>query len=495
MKDNQFYPTPWEVAERAAGLLQGSAGLLLEPSAGHGDLLKQLQYRHNGIDRNFKIKCVEIDPDNVAVLRAAGYETLQADFLAVQLPRIFDAVLMNPPFNAGAKHILKAWQLLKQGGELVAVINRSALDNDFSADRQLLNTLIEKNGEIIDIGRAFEGSSAERKAAVECSIIYMRRHEYEDDNIDTTEGLSKGPEMRIEPDQVQEYGLIKADFISAAEEDYQRGIAEVFKGMESIEKGWKILNARFGSAYDQNVKRLDDVFNSTMENIASRSEEGKALATIKEEFVAGVRTLSWLTVLDKTEVEKLLYSNDRDAFISQIMTDSRGISFTKKNIVGFVHNIFMKRNEIFTGAVKKLFIELRRYHDNNSCHTEGWKTNKSWKVPEKIILPYGVRFEYGRFSTNYRQDYLDDLDRIVRVLDAKPADFGKTIKQHLQDAIFAACEGKRVYSDEIETPYFVLKYFKKGTLHITFKKEAEEIRNRINIIGADGCNDIPDMNQ
>jgi len=492
MKDNQFYPTPWGIAERAAGLIKGPGGLLLEPSAGHGDLLKGIQYNRRG--QQFKVKCVEIDPDNVAVLRAAGHDTIQADFLAMQFPRIYDAVLMNPPFNAGAKHILKAWGLLKQGGELVAIINRSALDNDFSADRQLLNTLIEKNGEIMDIGRAFNDDEAERKAAVECAIIYMKRNEYEEDGINLTEDLKRGPEIRIEPDNMQEFGLIKADFVSAAEEDYQRGISEVFKGLENIEKGWKILNSRFGAASFHDIKSLDDVFAAAMQAIASKYGEGHKLETIKGDFVSSVRALAWLTVLDKTEVEKLLYSQDRAEFVNQILTDSRGVSFTKQNIVGFVHSIFTKRNEIFKGAVKKLFNELRRYHDGNHCHTEGWKTNKSWKVPEKIILPYGVTYDkYGYWNTSYHQDYLNDLDRIVRVLDCKPDDFGSTIKGALQDGIRAAAEHKRKYSDEIETPYFILKYFKKGTLHITFKKEHEEIRNRINAIGADGS--LPDMNQ
>lgn len=490
MKDNQFYPTPYATAERAAKLLTGR-GLLLEPSAGHGDLLKPFSYRHAP---DYKIKCVEIDPDNVAVLRAAGHDTTQGDFLTMQLPRIYDAVLMNPPFNSGVKHILKAWGLLKQGGELVAIINRSALDNDFSADRQLLNTLIEAHGEFINIGRAFDDDDAERKAAVDCAIIYMKRKQYEEDGINLTEDLKRGPEIRIEPDKVQEFGLIKADFVSAAEEDYQRGIGEVFKGLESIEKGWQILNSRFGSASARDIKSLDEVFAAAMEAIASKYGGSKTMEAIKGDFVASVRALSWLTVLDKTEVEKLLYSQDRAEFVNQILTDSRGVSFTKQNIIGFVHSIFTKRNEIFTGAVKKLFNELRRYHDGNHCHTEGWKTNKSWKVPEKIILPYGVTCDqWGYWRISYHQDYLNDLDRIIRVLDCKPDDFGSTIKGALQDAIRAAAEHKRKYSDEIETPYFILKYFKKGTLHITFKKEHDEIRNRINAIGADGS--LPDMNQ
>ena len=494
MKDNQFYPTPSDLAEHAAGLFKGSGGLLLEPSAGHGDLLKGLDYGRRHLPE-YKVKCVEIDPDNVAILKDKGYDVIQADFLATTMPRIYDAVLMNPPFNAGVKHILKAWSLLKQGGELVAIVNKSALDNDFSAERKMLNSLIEKHGEYMNMGRAFDGESeAERKSRVECAIVYMKRHEYEDDGINTTEGLDKGPEMRIEPDQLQEFGMIKADFISAAEDDYQRGISAVFEGLKHMETGWKVLNARFGSAYDHNVLSLDKIFEATMEKIANRHSESVKMETVKGDLVAQIRALAWLTVLEKTEVKNLLYSQDQEEFINQVLTDSRGISFTKQNIVGFVHNIFMKRKEIFNGAVKKLFIELRRYHDRTTFHTEGWKTNKSWKVPEKIILPYGVTYDsYSGFSLrSYRQDYIDDLDRIIRVLDGKPPDFCKTIKDHLRDAFHAVKAGTRDYRSEVETEYFTLKFFKKGTLHITFKNK--DLLAQINVIGVDGSNDIPDMN-
>lgn len=488
MNTNQFFPTPENVAERAASLFMGKRGLLLEPSAGHGDLLAGFEYK----DHAYKFQCIEIDPDNVAVLDAKGYQVMQGDFLAAQLPRIYDAVLMNPPFNAGVKHILKAWGLLKQGGELVAIINTSAGENDYSQERKLLNDLIAKYGDFHEIGAAFK--DAKNKTNVSCRIVYMKKSEFEEE-ADFLGGLDRGQDVKEEPQAKEENALIKADFVAAAEEDYQRGIAEVFKGLGNIEKGYKILNSRFGTAYADEVKNLQDIFEDAIHNIAGRYET-KKLTDVKNDFVGQIRALAWLTVLDKTEVKKLMYSNDRNAFVSQVLTDSRGISFTKENILGFVQNIFMKRNDIFNGAVKKLFNELRRYHDDNREHTEGWKTNKSWKVPEKIILPYGVTFDkWGHWGTSYHQDYLDDLDRIVRVLDGKPEDYGKFIKAALRDAIDAAREHKRIYSDEIETAYFTLRYFKKGTLHITFKEHTKEIRDRINIIGADESNDIPDMNR
>lgn len=115
--------------------------------------------------------------------------------------------------------------------------------------------------------------------------------------------------------------------------------------------------------------------------------------------------------------------------------------------------------------------------------------------PEKIIFPRGVKYSnYGRgdsFSVHYGPDYIDDLDRIVRVLDCKPPDFDVTIKNALRDKFKSNLETRKNGGDYCETEYFSLRYFKKGTLHITFKRI--DLLQKINIIGTDGKTDIPNM--
>lgn len=122
----QFFETPVDLAQRLsflAGVNPG--GMVLEPSAGHGRLVKP------ALERGADVVAVEIDPTNADVLsRIGGVEVHQADFLewAKYEKRRFDAVIMNPPFagNQDIRHIRAAWSLLRDGGSFAAIMGEHA---------------------------------------------------------------------------------------------------------------------------------------------------------------------------------------------------------------------------------------------------------------------------------------------------------------------------------------------------------------------------------
>lgn len=120
-KTHQFYPTPdWLAAEVRALAELEPHHTVLEPSAGHGALVK-------GHDQN-RVLCVEVNEVNVGVLEGLGFRVLHSDFIAYahgdKNKRAFDRVLMNPPFsnNQAKLHISRAYPFLKEGGVLVAVL-------------------------------------------------------------------------------------------------------------------------------------------------------------------------------------------------------------------------------------------------------------------------------------------------------------------------------------------------------------------------------------
>lgn len=95
---------------------------VLEPSAGEGALA--IPCRNAG----HTVVCVELHPERAGTLRALGLITRQADFLhmgAVDFGRLFDRILMNPPFDRGldVDHVTHALQFLAPGGTLVAVMS------------------------------------------------------------------------------------------------------------------------------------------------------------------------------------------------------------------------------------------------------------------------------------------------------------------------------------------------------------------------------------
>ena len=118
MKIPGFFPTPSAVIERMieeAGDLEGKR--VLEPSAGKGDLVDAAR------DAGATVDAIEQQSRLRGILEAKGASIIGQDFMDVEPSPVYDAVLMNPPFEDGqdAEHVTRAFQFLKPGGKLVAI--------------------------------------------------------------------------------------------------------------------------------------------------------------------------------------------------------------------------------------------------------------------------------------------------------------------------------------------------------------------------------------
>lgn len=124
-KAHQYYPTPANVAEAAIELAQiGPDDQCLEPSAGTGGLADFMPKE--------RTLCIEISELHCKVLRAKGFESVQAaDFLKFSAHG-FDRIIMNPPFSEGRwqAHLEHASAMLATGGRLVATLPASAKGKD-----------------------------------------------------------------------------------------------------------------------------------------------------------------------------------------------------------------------------------------------------------------------------------------------------------------------------------------------------------------------------
>ena len=126
--ENQFYPTPDEIARMAVGYANISAGLsVLEPSAGHGALLKYIAARTTKYDS------VELNRDNYEILIRKGFKCRNTSFEEYYSEVVgracYDRIVMNPPFINGLdlKHTRLAYELLKPGGRLVGMVADNSL--------------------------------------------------------------------------------------------------------------------------------------------------------------------------------------------------------------------------------------------------------------------------------------------------------------------------------------------------------------------------------
>lgn len=117
-----YFPTPPEVVARLLELAALRPGMtVLEPSAGRGHIVKAC------IDAGAKVYGYELMKDNCDWLNFSGFFTEDVemvDFLTVEPKRVYDRVIMNPPFmnQADIRHVNHALKFLKPGGLLVSVM-------------------------------------------------------------------------------------------------------------------------------------------------------------------------------------------------------------------------------------------------------------------------------------------------------------------------------------------------------------------------------------
>lgn len=148
-QDLQAFFTPEAAAVRVMELAGVGRGMsVLEPSAGEGALARLVR------DAGADVRCVEISPTLCEELRfAVDPETVCADFMrtdVVELSGPFDAVVMNPPFSKqqDARHVLHAYQMLKPGGGLVAIMSAAVTFRDTSLYREVRSLILNRGGSL-----------------------------------------------------------------------------------------------------------------------------------------------------------------------------------------------------------------------------------------------------------------------------------------------------------------------------------------------------------
>lgn len=181
-----FYPTPEALAEKLlAGIKWDLVESILEPSAGKGDLARyvagKLHYRHyrfpahdehdwaraiSGAD----IDCVEIDPLLRNTLEGSGFRVVHDDFLTYETQKRYHLIVMNPPFDQGAEHLLKALELSERGGMVYCILNAETLRNPCTQRRVDLAKKLQAYGADIEYATgAFQ--DAERKTDVDVALV------------------------------------------------------------------------------------------------------------------------------------------------------------------------------------------------------------------------------------------------------------------------------------------------------------------------------------
>ena len=457
--DPELFPTPRPVIDKMLALLDDGAHYILEPSAGRGDIagaIKELTtpgfHQHQFYPRQFEVECIEASPDLCSILHAKGFTIVGSDWLTYDGVSYYDAIVMNPPFSTGARHLLRAWDFM-HSGQIVCLLNAATLGNPCTAERKRLADVIEKHGTTEDIGACFR--DAARTTDVEVVLVHLRK-EAIDDRIELWNTDSEEKNLG---DLLEDTNLPAVrDHLGNMQRFYDEGNRHMLLAFEHARKA--------ATYFEANKITADEAYWTILGHSINTS-----LGHTRAEFLRLHRKDAWLAVFKLMDFHKWLDKKQTDELIYDVSRHGH-FPFTADNIKNTLANVIAQRQRLFEQSVWNVFEALTRYFSGNTNYHEGWKTNDAFKVNPKLVFPYGVSYDQkygGGFSQAYGSSEIDiysDLDRVLSVLDATPFEHVLSIGEAIERAI--RHDGMR--PQRTSSQYFDIRYFKKGTVHLKWKR-------------------------
>ena len=477
--NKDFYPTPANLIRKMIGHIKiTEVSTILEPSAGKGDIADALRerikinkYSYRG-SMETDIDTIELDQSLRHILKGKGYKVVHDDFLSFETFKRYDLIVMNPPFSEGDKHLLKALAMQESGGEVVCILNAETLRNPCTVYRKdLLRKLDDYNAEIEFISDGF--IDAERKTPVEVALIKVKVPKAKRTS-SIIEGLKKEEYYRQE--QPAGNHITHGDFLKRIVAQYNF----------EVKAGVKLIN-EYAAMKPHIAKSLKETSTNKDYPIITISIDGEKSDHPRNQinaYVKAVRYKYWEALFNSDMFNSMFTSNLRQEYYEKIKS-LQNYDFSLYNIEQIKAEIVRTMTQSIEATILKLFDEFSHKHhwydesSKNIHYYTGWKTNKAFKINKKVIIPmYGAFSDWsGRYEpTNYKVlNKLQDIEKVFNYLDNC-----ETEEINLRVALENA---ERIgQTRKIETKYFLLTFYKKGTLHIEFKNL--ELLQKFNIFGS-----------
>jgi len=461
--DQDFYPTPSDLIDRMLSLVDlHKVSTALEPSAGRGDIVERIKKRTEYGHRDIQIDTIELDPELLHILTGKGLKPVASDFLTFKTYRRYDLIIMNPPFSDGDKHLLKAIELQRDGGEIVCLLNAETIKNPYTNRRKELVQLVEQyEGTVEYIQSAFE--SADRRTDVEVALVHLNI-EATQPTSDILRNLVKAHELAGDQER-QAHDLVEGDYINGAVRRYQIETEAVLKLIDEYEALRPILSKSLRpEAYDSPILEL--------------TVDRNTYGDLRNAVVKNTRMKYWQHLFQSSEFSKLFTSKTREDYQKRI-GDLERYEFNVSNIRQMQIELSQGMLQSLDDMIVRLFDEFsNQYYDEQSKNIHyynGWKTNKAYIVNKRVITRMYGLFEYG-FRSYQAVDKLRDVHKVFSYLDGE-------LSSH--DNIYETLDQFKNSNGPIrglEFPYFGADFYKKGTAHITFRDE--RLLKKFNLIGS-----------
>ena len=161
---------------------------------------------------------------------------------------------------------------------------------------------------------------------------------------------------------------------------------------------------------------------------------------------------AWEYVMERTGLRDLMGHKQKEEWRDRLRNDPP--EFTIENVVATFEGMAGQADRIFLQSIVDVFERLPR----------DFRSHDGFKIGARCVMTYAVSTWAG-FSWTYRshnnsRDQLADLDRAFHKLAGKPW----TVR-----ADDIAADAMKKGETECETPFFRLRWFKNGNLHVWMK--------------------------
>lgn len=457
MFNKDFYPTPKNVIEDMLIGVDIQDKVILEPSAGKGNIVDYLKV--NGAK---EVIACEINND-LAKIVSSKCVLINNDFLNVRSEDIshIDMIIMNPPFSADEKHILHAWEIAPGGCQIISLCNLQTVKSTFSSSRQMLNEIIKTNGRFDDLGDCF--SDAERRTDVNVACVYLFKpktgEEEFDGFFDLIEDIDEGIQGIAQYSYVRD---IVGRYVQAV--SMFDNVVSASKAINDVTKPISPYGIKFG-AYQ----------------VGERTSSSNNTEITREFYKKELQKQCWNKVFSDLKMEKYITKGVRET-LTKFINKQQHVPFTVKNVYKMVEMIAGTHGNRMNQVLIEAFDLICSYSSENSTAGEKWKTNSDYMVNRKFIVPYlcdyNTRWPSSTVHLSYsrNRDSIEDILRALSFMTGTDYDSIPSLYTFVNDIQCVGGYDSKLKScmewgQWYEWGFFRIRGYKKGTMHFEFLDE------------------------
>lgn len=467
MFNRDFYPTPDAVIERMLFPVDIRGKVILEPSAGKGNIVDYLQ--KNGAR---EVIACELNGD-LARIVSGKCRLLADDFLKVTSDQIshVDMIMMNPPFSAEEAHILHAWDIAPEGCTIISLCNSSVvLGRHYYTEKQKqVQEYIEMYGQAENFGECFTDAERKTDVSVACLWLYKPKtgeHEFDD-------YFSLDEEVEAQAD-----GLIQHNYVREIVNRYTGAI----KMFDQIMPLAQQINELTKPISEYGIK-----FGAFR---AGKTSYGDRQIT-REEYKKELQKQCWRKVFEDMNMDKYVTKGVREK-INKFVEMQTHVPFTMRNIYRMLEIIADTHGNRMQQVIVEAFETICRYSWKDNCTGgEHWKTNSDYMVNRRFIVPgmcsyqaYSSYYHQHVNITSYGEATIEDVTKAICYLTGTDYNSIQPLYAFVKDTTNVQGTRKHLSQSEIDTMltpmewgkwyewgFFRIRGYKKGTMHFEFQTE------------------------